>query len=588
MKKIILFITTLIITISVNAQQECISCIDNTINYDKYASAIGKENTVWGFCSLAVGEGNNLKGDYAVAMGKQNYSDGIASFAMGFGCKSSGDYSVAMGKNSKTFSDYSFAMGNEAIAKGSGAVALGFVVEANATKSFAAGQFIKSNANNTITLGRGTTSQTGLVYLENNLSNTLMVGFNSNIPSFFIGSSSGMETTGKIGIGNVTDPQAKLHIKADANENTTLFLESSNWENKYALIQLGTPQNSIKAEKNIGLSFFTEKDYLFNGGNVGIGLDNPGEKLEVDGNISAIAYFGDGSNLDGTGDNLGNHIMSQNLLTAGHWINSDTDPDQGIYIDGGGRVGIGTSQTNENMLAVAGEITATYFHGNGSQLTDIEGINLGNHIMTQNLLTAGHWINSDTDLNQGIFIDGGGRVGIGTSQTNENMLAVAGDITATYFHGNGSQLTGIEGDNLGNHIMTQNLLTNGHWINSDTDEDQGIFIDVGGNVGIGTEQTDDYTLAVAGNIRANEVMIMHLDDWYDCVFEDDYELPSLADIEVYVKQNKHLPGIPSEEEVMQEGINLGEMNAILLKKVEELTLHLIKQQKEIDALKKGM
>jgi hypothetical protein len=109
-----------------------------------------------------------------------------------------------------------------------------------------------------------------------------------------------------------------------------------------------------------------------------------------------------------------------------------------------------------------------------------------------------------------------------------------------------------------------------------------------GSVGIGTTSTNGYLLAVAGKIRSTEVTIEHIDDWYDCVFEEDYPLTPLAEIEQFVKQNKHLPEVPSEAEVKANGIDLGEMNAILLKKIEELTLHVIQQQKEIDALKQAI
>jgi hypothetical protein len=72
----------------------------------------------------------------------------------------------------------------------------------------------------------------------------------------------------------------------------------------------------------------------------------------------------------------------------------------------------------------------------------------------------------------------------------------------------------------------------------------------------------------------------------DYVFEKGYNLKPLHEIEMYVKANKHLPGVPSRKEIQHDGIDLAQMNMILLKKIEELTIHAINQQKEIDLLKK--
>jgi len=71
----------------------------------------------------------------------------------------------------------------------------------------------------------------------------------------------------------------------------------------------------------------------------------------------------------------------------------------------------------------------------------------------------------------------------------------------------------------------------------------------------------------------------------DYVFEPTYNLKPLAEIETYIKENKHLPEVPSAKEMEKNGVQLGEMNMLLLKKVEELTLHLIEQNKEIKELK---
>lgn len=92
----------------------------------------------------------------------------------------------------------------------------------------------------------------------------------------------------------------------------------------------------------------------------------------------------------------------------------------------------------------------------------------------------------------------------------------------------------------------------------------------------------------AKNIYAEEVEV-RVDAmgiyWPDYVFKKDYKLRSLYEVDNYIKSNSHLPDVPSEKEVMEDGLNLGEMDAILLKKIEELTLYIIEQQKEIDGLK---
>lgn len=69
--------------------------------------------------------------------------------------------------------------------------------------------------------------------------------------------------------------------------------------------------------------------------------------------------------------------------------------------------------------------------------------------------------------------------------------------------------------------------------------------------------------------------------WADYVFDDDYLLMSLSELEEYIKEHKHLPGVPSAATVAEEGIDLAEMNKILLEKIEELTLRVIELEKKI-------
>lgn len=110
----------------------------------------------------------------------------------------------------------------------------------------------------------------------------------------------------------------------------------------------------------------------------------------------------------------------------------------------------------------------------------------------------------------------------------------------------------------------------------------GLRITPAGDVAIGTS-TADARLTVKGNIHAQEVKVDLAGSVApDYVFETDYALLSLKDIARYVQENKHLPEIPSAKEMENNGINLREMNLLLLKKVEELTLHMIEQQKNIE------
>ena len=98
-----------------------------------------------------------------------------------------------------------------------------------------------------------------------------------------------------------------------------------------------------------------------------------------------------------------------------------------------------------------------------------------------------------------------------------------------------------------------------------------------GNVGIGTSSPSN-ALDVKGTIRAEEVIVQT--GWSDFVFEDDYQLRSLDEVAEFIEEKGHLPEIPSAREVAAHGLTLGQMNAKLLQKVEELTLYLLDLQKQ--------
>lgn len=93
------------------------------------------------------------------------------------------------------------------------------------------------------------------------------------------------------------------------------------------------------------------------------------------------------------------------------------------------------------------------------------------------------------------------------------------------------------------------------------------------------------SLEIDGKVRSEEVKVEVI-DWPDYVFAQTYELRDLDEVETFINENHHLPEIPSEAEVKENGIELGEMNARLLQKIEELTLYLIEQNKKIESLEK--
>lgn len=223
MKKIIV-ITGLATFTFLNSFSQCISCFENSVSESAYSSAIGRWDTATGHYSIAAGYKNKASGINAITMGGFNIA--------------SGDYSLTLGGN----------------------------LTATATKS--------------IIIGYGYSNQSDR--LVNPHTYSLMVGFGSIYPTLFVGTSYGYDKTGKIGIGNVTDPQTKLHLRSDDDEPASLFLEPSNWSTELnAELFLGNLSHGISAEIDKGLVFKTEQSYLFNQGNIGIGTEEPAAKVHI-------------------------------------------------------------------------------------------------------------------------------------------------------------------------------------------------------------------------------------------------------------------------------------------------------------------
>ena len=174
-----------------------------------------------------------------------------------------------------------------------------------------------------------------------------------------------------------------------------------------------------------------------------------------------------------------------------------------------------------------------------------------------------------------------GKVGIGTATPNASLdiwkAYSAGTDSLRFSYNDGSAYwMGIQpyvvgAGNVGYKFRTTNA----------TNTVDALAITGAGNVGIGTTNPTK-TLTVNGTILAKEVIVQS--GWADYVFDQNYRLAPLREVEARIKAEHHLPGIPSAQEVAEHGASMGEMQAKLLSKVEELTLHLIEQEKRIEKL----
>lgn len=224
--------------------------------------------------------------------GQISYSDNTISptalfpSALGKSNNVNGNYALVGGLNSNALGEGSFSFGNQATINTAGinAVALGFFVESNAPASFTLGRFLKSNASAAFVMGSGNGSNG---YLINQTAGSLMVGFNSQYPTLFVSNSPGGSFTGKIGIGNITNPTTKLHLLSDDGEAAELKLEHrTTGFRQYSQIYLGT--HTIRAGNNENMVFTTptSKNFAFMTGNVGIGTTEPVAKLQItDGDV---------------------------------------------------------------------------------------------------------------------------------------------------------------------------------------------------------------------------------------------------------------------------------------------------------------
>ena len=536
------------IGVDANGNNSFIVGHDNSINANE-SFLIGRESVIsGGGGSYSIGRQNTVSGMGAMAFGSGITVDGLYSIGLGINIDVSGQGSVAVGDHAKTSENYSYAFGRYMHSNAIGAITIGVNIGANKP------------------------------FLVNSQENSLMVGFNSELPTLFVSSSPAYDKTGKVSIGNITDPQAKLHIKGDSGEEAAIMLEAP--ASQYAGIyfnQTGKYIKSSSMDGNISFHVANGGNFMFENGDATFTQD-----LEVAGNINFIGeLLHDGSPFETT-----------------QW-----EMDQGGIYYIGGNVGIGTNQTSNKLdingtMRVSGEATFEgMIIGNGNNLSlsatgqgpdlflDSFGrLGIGNYNPTASLDVDGTMKVHHT----AIFIE---NVGIGITNPSEKLEIQ-----------NQSQYNKINtkmSDSEGRRLVFATKLT-GYAFNPMTEPDDiGIFWS--DNLG-GATRNEDAGFVLAphakegepkGGIRidhqgdvkvinlwAKRIKVNNDDPFPDYVFKEDYKLLSLKDLESYIQENHHLPNVPTAETVSKEGIDVGQMIPLLLEKIEELSLHLIEIEKK--------
>jgi hypothetical protein len=340
---------------------------------------------------------------------------------------------------------------------------------------------------------------------------------------------------------------------------------------------------------------------ITNTGNIGVGIAAPVEKLDVVGNIKTTGTLKVGAYVLPNTDGANGQVLQTNgtgtlnwqtpsagftlpALTTGSLLFSNgttiAQNNSKLFWDNTNfRLGVGTI-TPSQALDVTGGAKISSLAGTGSRMviTDANGNlstqaistgadNLGNHTATQNL-----------NLSTFKLTGNGGTSGL--------SIASDGTIIANSLAGTGSRM--VVTDTNGN-LSSQEIVqaNSSDWVKLASNKVKNLNPVIIGDFASTTNFPGAYNLYVKNGILTEEVKIAGVtsNDWADYVFAKNYKLRTLTEVENFVKVNKHLPGVPSAEEVAKDGINVGKMEAKLLEKIEELTLYMIEMKKENNKLK---
>jgi len=299
-------------------------------------------------------------------------------------------------------------------------------------------------------------------------------------------------------------------------------------------------------------------------GNAGIGTTSPASHLDI--TSSSPGFFLTPSSYSGSyRTQFGVQSGAKGVLIFGN--NGVNEIRFGNTASGG--VGAIFVNNTQSYTSATDGILSTYFAANGSV-----GIGTATPGYLLDVNGSGRFTDKLTGTDATFALTtGNGFIIKGVSATPPNLAYLSNNYFPKFFTRSDqnygisifdeSTATAIQSADLVNGNSPQSLL----------------FNPFGGNVGIGTA-TPSEKLSVNGNVSAKK-MIVTQTGWSDYVFNDGYKLRSLSSLETYLKKNKHLPEVPSAKEVEEKGLSVGDNQALLLKKIEELTLYMIEVNKKV-------
>lgn len=397
---------------------------------------------------------------------------------------------------------------------------------------------------------------------------------------------------------NTTDPKAALDVYGDvifrtvsltAADGITYDLDINGTKSSYYRIEGPTADFTIAGmlagEDGRMITLFNRSGFILQLNNED-GLAAPTDQIVT------------GTNADLTIGNKG-IVTLQYDATEGKWIVKSSSKGGGtggtsywdlsggnLFNNSGTNVGIGTNTPVSKLTLLTGINTAGWTHI--SQYNGVDSIIVGEGIGGVSA-AIGTSTNHTFRLNSA----GLGRIHIyptGDVVVGSNTSGSFGKFTVE----TPNNSYGISHISTGGNIIATNIGGTSAGIGTFSNTNMRIFCNSAsrifiaaatGNVGIGTDNPT-YKLSVLGNIRSTEVVVET--GWADYVFDPAYSLLPLTEVERFIGQHRHLPNIPSAIEIQKSGLPLGDTQKKMMEKIEELTLYLIQQQKEIEALKKAV